>query len=245
MDLQGRVALVTGSSRGIGRGLALRLAKEGADVVINYLSSKEEAERASNEVRSQGRKCTVIQADVTNQAQVHRMIDKIAEEYGRLDILINNAGRFFYKTVADMTREEWLSVLDVNLNGTFYCSNAAIPLMRKHKWGRIINIGATEGVIGRASPGAAAYAAAKSGMIALTRSLALEEGDNGITANVVTPGIVNLEMTFEEATGKNPELPLGRVCTVDDIAEAVLFLASSRASYITGATITVSGGWGI
>jgi len=245
MELKGRVSLVTGSSRGIGRGLAIRLAREGADVVINYLSSKDEAEKVSREIKSLGRRCVVIKADVTDISEVEKMFDTISKEFGRLDILINNAGRFFYKPVAEMTREEWLGVLDVNLNGTFYCSKFAIPLMRKQKWGRIINIGAIEGVIGKASPGAAAYAAAKSGMIAFTRCLALEEGDNGITVNIVTPGIVNLEMSFEEAMGKNPELPLGRVCTVDDIAEAVLFLASNRASYITGATITVSGGWGL
>ncbi len=245
MSLRGRVALVTGGTRGIGKGIAIGLAREGARVAIAYRENKASAQNALRELQMAGAECFAVEADVTNPAKVTFLLDTVLERCGRLDILVNNVGDFRWRTLAESTVEEWREILDSNLMSVFYASRAALPAMRRQRWGRIINLGAVgaERAFGQAT--ISAFAAAKAAVVALSRSLALEEAKNGITVNVVNPSNIDeKELTLSEARRiRDARFPIGRPPTAEDVAAAVLFFVSEEAEYVTGQVLNVSGGW--
>ncbi|MBU5334063.1 3-oxoacyl-[acyl-carrier-protein] reductase [Anaerocolumna aminovalerica] len=245
--LKNKVALVTGASRGIGRAIALTLAGYGAIVIINYCGSKEKAEEIVNQIKENGGTAIAYQADVADFEAVKTMFSDITKEYGRIDILVNNAGITKDNLILKMSEEEFDAVINTNLKGVFNCLKQASRIMLKQKEGRIINISSISGVVG--NPGQANYCAAKAGVIGITKSLAKELGSRGITVNAVAPGYINTDMTAvlkDDLKEKVTELiPLKRLGEVEDIAETVAFLASDKASYITGQTIQVDGGLGM
>ncbi|HEV2233451.1 MAG TPA: SDR family oxidoreductase [Terriglobia bacterium] len=245
MTLKHRVALVTGASRGIGREIALSLGRAGARVAVSYRTNKLDAQKVVHALRALGVESLAIATDITDPARVKDMIEGLVRHFGRLDILVNNVGDFQWKPVFDSTIEEWHAILTSNLSSVFYSSKFALPTMRHHHWGRIINLGAVgaERAFGQAK--ISAFSAAKSGLVAFSRSLALEEARNGITVNVVNPAIIDdKELSREEADRiSDARFPVGRPATAQDVAEAVRFFASEDASFITGQVLNVSGGW--
>jgi len=245
--LKNKVALVTGASRGIGRAIALTLAGYGAIVIVNYCGSKEKADEIVNQIKDNGGTAIAYQADVADFEAVKTMFADITKEYGRIDILVNNAGITKDNLILKMSEEEFDAVINTNLKGVFNCLKQASRIMLKQKEGRIINISSISGVVG--NPGQANYCAAKAGVIGITKSLAKELGSRGITVNAVAPGYINTDMTSvlkDDLKEKVTELiPLKRLGEVEDIAETVAFLASDKASYITGQTIQVDGGLGM
>ncbi len=243
--LTNRIALVTGGSRGLGRGIALALASNHATVIVNYLNRGVDAKETVRRITSNGGQAWPFQADVTDPAQVAAIIEAIAERFGRLDMLINNVGAFLWQDVVNQTDDEWRHVIDSNLSSVFYCTRAAIPLMRRQRWGRIVNLGITGGQSTDPAAHMAAYVAAKAGMIALSKCVALEEARNGITVNVVCPGVVpDTERTLNQALSiRDDKVPVGRPGTWEDVGNAVLFFLSEAASFVTGAVLEVNGGW--
>lgn len=242
--LEGRVAVVTGASRGIGREVALTLAKYGADVVVNYNGSEEKAKEVVAEIETLGRKAIAIKASVSSMDEVSQMIDETVEKFGRIDILVNNAGITKDNLVLKMTEDDFDAVIDTNLKGTFLCMKQVYRLMMKQRYGRIINMSSVIGVSGNA--GQVNYAASKAGVIGMTKSLARELGTRGVTVNAIAPGFIETEMTDvlsdkvkQEIEG---QIPLKRMGQVQDVAEAVAFLASDKAAYITGQVLHVDGG---
>jgi 3-oxoacyl-[acyl-carrier protein] reductase len=239
------VALVTGASRGIGKEIALTLGRAGVRLAISYRTNKLGAQKVASEVRALGVEGFTISTDVTDARRVKELIDGVLEHFGRLDILVNNVGDFEWKPVVDSTLEEWDAVLASNLYSAFYTTKCALPVMRRQHWGRIINLGAVgaERAFGQAK--ISAYSAAKAGLVAFSRSVALEEARHGITVNVVNPPVIdNKEISLEEAERMtDARFPVGRPATGRDIAEAVKFFASEEASFITGQVLNVSGGW--
>ena len=243
MSLENKVALVTGSSRGIGKTIALKLAEAGASLVINYKSDSSAAEEVLQSIKKMRRKTIAIQCDVSNFADVEEMVKKVTSEFGRIDILVNNVGPFLYKSIYDTTIQEWHQVINSNLNSTFYCCKAVIPIMRKQKSGIIINIGAPNAERTQGYTRNCAYATAKTGVVVLSKSLAKEEGRNGIRVNVVNPGFIETDQYTEEMKQDMPkQVPLGRLGKPEDIASAVLFLVSDEANYTTGSVLNVHGG---
>lgn len=244
MLLQGKVALVTGGSRGIGRAIALALAQEGANVLVNYAGNQQAAEEVVKEIESLGRKSISIQANISDSDQVQKMVDQAVQTFGRLDILVNNAGITRDNLLIRMKEEEWDQVLDTNLKGVFLTSKAAAKPMMKQRYGKIINISSVVGVLG--NPGQANYVAAKAGVIGLTKTLARELASRNITVNAVAPGFIETDMTAKlgEEVRKNllSQIPLNRLGQPDDIAQVVLFLCSDKSNYITGQTLHVDGG---
>lgn len=247
MKLDHKIALVTGGGQGIGKAIALKLASEGADIIINYIdlgNNKEIAEGAKKEVEQYGVKCTLMAANVASFEETKDMFDAIKKEFGRLDILINNAGITRDNLILRMKESEFDSVIDVNLKGTFNCMKHATRLMMKQKYGRIVSLSSVVGVMGNA--GQVNYSASKAGIIGMTMSLAREVGSRGITVNAVAPGFIKTAMTDvlsdEIKSQMLSQIPLGSLGEVDDIANTVLFLASDDAKYITGQTIHVDGG---
>lgn len=245
MALVNRVALITGGSRGIGRGIAMRLAQEGARIAISYRSNKSAAQQALRQLQANGADCVAVETDVTDAAKADQLVATVAERYGRIDILVNNVGGFRWGALAESSLEEWQSIFDSNLSSVLYVSRAALPHMRRGRWGRIINLGAVgaERAFGQAK--ISAYAAAKAAVVALSRSLALEEAKNGITVNVVNPSNIDeKELSLSEARRmRDARYPIGRPPTVEDVAAAVAFFASDEAEYVTGQVVNVSGGW--
>jgi 3-oxoacyl-[acyl-carrier protein] reductase len=241
---EGRVAIVTGGGRGIGRAVALRLAKEGADVAISYRSNDEAAEKAAEEVRTAGMRCETFRGDVALQKDVEALFKGVIEAFGRIDILVNNAGLTRDNLMMRMKEEEFDDVLNTNLKGTYLCTRAVLRPMIRARWGRIINISSVVGLVGNA--GQANYAASKAGIIGFTKSVAREVAQRGITANVVAPGYVETELT-----GNLPEkvknqikgqVPAGRFGEAEEVAEVVAFLAGEGSGYVTGQTVAVDGG---
>ena len=243
MSLENKVALVTGSSRGIGKTIALKLAQAGASLAVNYKSNIGAANEVVESIRKMGRKAISIQCDVSNFADVEEMVKKMMAEYDRIDILVNNVGPFLYKPIYDTTIQEWHQIMNSDLNSTFYCCKVVVPIMRKQKSGNIINIGApnaerTQGYILNC-----AYATAKTGVVVFSKSLAKEEAENGIRVNVVNPGFIGTDEYTEEMKKDMPkQVPLGRLGKPEDIANAVLFLVSDEANYITGSVLNIHGG---
>ena len=244
MLLDGKVALVTGASRGIGRAIALRLASEGAKVAINYAGSTAKAEAVKTEIEQNGGEAILVQADVSDSASVDAMVAKVIEAFGQIDILVNNAGITRDGLMMRMKDEDFDAVINTNLKGVFYCTKVVSKLMMKKRSGRIINMASVVGLMGNA--GQTNYAAAKAGVIGFSKSAAKELAARGITVNMVAPGFIATDMTAA-MTDKAKEMtltgiPLKRMCEPEDVANAVLFLASDNASYITGQTINVDGG---
>ncbi len=245
MATQNRVALVTGASRGIGRGIAVELGRARLRVAIAYRTNKISAERVLGELRSLGTESLAIATDVTDPARVAEMLDQVVRHFGRLDILVNNVGNFEWKPVFDSTFSEWQAIFHSNLSSVFHTCKGALPIMRHQRWGRIINVGAVgaERAFGQAK--ISAFAAAKAAVVAFSRSLALEEARYGITVNVVNPATMDdKELSLEEAERiSDARFPVGRPATAEDVAQAVKFFASEEAAFVTGQVLNVSGGW--
>ncbi len=243
MSLSGRVAFVTGASQGIGRACAMRLAKDGASVAV-AARNKEKLDELVNEITGAGGQAHAITLDVADEEQVKSAIKATLSQFGKIDILINNAGITRDQLVMRMKRADWDAVLQTNLTSAYLCIQQVIPSMLKQRWGRIINITSVFGQMGQA--GQANYSASKAGLIGLTMAIAREVGSRSITCNAVAPGFIETAMTavLSEEFKQNAvkQIPLGRVGTSDDVASAVAFLASDEASYITGQVLSVNGG---
>lgn len=240
--LQGKVAIVTGASRGIGRAIARELAKFGASVVVNYASSSQAADELVSEITQAGGSAVALAADVSKEEQVDALINAAIEKFNRLDILVNNAGITRDTLLLRMKPEDWQAVIDLNLTGVFLCTRAASKIMLKQRSGRIINITSVAGLMG--NPGQANYSAAKAGVIGFTKTVAKELASRGITVNAVAPGFIATDMTSNlDAEGILKYIPLGRYGQPEEIAGMVRFLAADpAASYITGQVFNVDGG---
>jgi 3-oxoacyl-[acyl-carrier protein] reductase len=221
------------------------LAREGVRIAISYRTNKSAAQNTLRQIQSLGAECFAVEADATDSDKVQFLADTAAERFGRLDILVNNVGTFYWKAVVETTHEEWQRVIASNLFSTYYMSKAVVPVMRRQRWGRIINIGAVgaERAFGQAT--ISAYAAAKAAVVSFTRSLAIEEAKHGITVNVINPSNVDeKDLTLDEARRiRDTRSPIGRPPSADDVAAAVKFFASDEADFITGQVLNVSGGW--
>ncbi len=244
IDLTGKVALVTGSSRGIGAATAIKLAEAGADLVINYASSQGPAEEIASKINKIGRKAIVLQANVANFDEAKSLIKKTKKEFGKLDILVNNAGITNDKLLLRMKEDDWDQVIDINLKGVFNTTKSAARYLMKSEAGRIINLSSVVGLMGNA--GQANYAAAKAGILGLTKSTARELAVRGVTANVVAPGFIETDMTENLPENVKAEMlsniPANRFGKVDEVANLIVFLASPLAQYINGQVINVDGG---
>lgn len=242
--LDGKVALVTGASRGIGRGIALRLARDGASVAVNYRSGEAAARETVSSIEESGGRAIAVQGDVGVPEETTAAVAATMHDLGGLHILVNNAGISADMLTVRLSEEDWDKVLDTNLKGAFLVTKAALRPMMRQRWGRIINIASVSAFTGNV--GQASYAAAKAGMVGLTKSVAREVATRGITANVVAPGLVDTEMTQalpdEVRTWMLNQIPMGKPGTVEDVAAAVAFLASDDAAYITGNVLKVDGG---
>lgn len=244
LPLEGRLALVTGSSRGIGRATAVRLAELGADVAVNYRTDAAGAEETRTAVAALGRRSHTFAADASIEADVTHMFAEVEAALGPVAILVNNAGTTYDQLLMRMTLEQFDSVLRTNLHSAFLCTKAALRAMLRLRWGRIVNVASVSGILGQA--GQANYAASKAGLIALTKSTAREVASRGITANAVAPGFIPTELTSTVGEELRQYMlsvtPLGRFGTVDEVAAAITFLCLPGAGYITGQTLAVDGG---
>jgi len=245
MSLRNRVALVTGGSRGIGRGLALRLAQDGARIAIAYRSNKVAAQQTLRQLQTGGADCVAVETDVTDSNRCEQLIKTVVDRYGRLDIVVNNVGDFRWGMLAESSVPDWESIFASNLFTVLYMCRATLPHMRRVRWGRIINMGAVgaERAFGQAK--ISAYAAAKAAVVALSRSLALEEAKHGITVNVVNPSSIDEnELTLEEARRiRDARFPIGRPPTVEDVASTVAFFSFEGAEYGNGQVVKLQRGW--
>jgi len=243
LELSEKVALVTGAAQGIGRAVALLLARKGADIVISDINL-EKAEETAKEIEAIGRRALVLKANVANMGEVERMVEAVLERFGKIDILVNNAGIARDKLILRMTEEDWDAVLNVNLKGTFNCTKAVIRHMSKQRRGKIVNIASVVGEMGNV--GQANYSASKAGVIGFTKTVAREFAQRGINVNAIAPGYIETPMTEDLPEKAKEELkrmiPMERLGQPDDIAEAVLFLVSDSSNYITGHILNVNGG---
>jgi len=243
LRLAGKVALVTGAAQGIGRGIALLLAQNGADIVISDINL-EKAQETAKEIEGAGQRAMAIKVDVVHSEEVERMVQTILERFGHIDILVNNAGIARDKLILRMTEEDWDAVLNVNLKGTFNCTKAVVRHMSKQRSGKIVSIASVVGEMGNV--GQANYSASKAGVIGFTKTIAREFAQRGINVNAIAPGYIETPMTDalpEKAKGELRQLiPMDRLGRIEDVAEAVLFLVSETSSYITGQVLNVNGG---
>ena len=238
-ELTGRIALVTGGSRGIGRAAAVALAKAGADVAVNFNLREAEAKAVCVELEAAGRRALAVRADVSKAAEVARLVETVEKALGGIDILVNNAGISRPQPLSEITEQDWDDVLTVNLKSMFLVTQAVLPGMRQRKWGRVINLSSVAaqlgGVIGPH------YAASKAGAIGLTHSYAALLAKEGITANAIAPALIETEMITSNPKAQPALIPVGRFGTVEEVADAVVMLACN--GYITGQTISINGGW--
>ena len=241
--LEGKTALVTGASRGIGRAIALELAREGAKVAVNYQSSDAAAKEVADEINKSGGACILVKANLADPREARGTVKKVADQFGHLDILVNNAGITRDKRIGKMTDEEWLEVIGTNLNAAFFCTSAAIPIMTGQSYGRIVNISSMNGQVG--AFGQANYSASKGGIIAFTRTAALELAKSNITVNAIAPGFTETDMFAKVPANLQAQIrgkiPLNRFAQPEEIAKAVIFLVADG-DYITGQQINVNGG---
>lgn len=244
MRLEGKTAIVTGSSRGLGRAIALAFAREGADVLVNYATREEPAREVVAAIQGMGRRALLHRADVADAAQIAGMVEAALAAFGRVDLLVNNAGITLPKGVLETTAAEWERVLRTNLTGVFLCAQAVIPGMIAQGGGRIINLSSTAGQTGTLS--GPAYCAAKAGVIGLTKNLAVALAKHNIQVNALAPALIDTEILYWRTEAQWKEtlagIPLGRLGSPDDLAEVAVLLASSGGNFITGATIDVNGG---
>jgi 3-oxoacyl-[acyl-carrier protein] reductase len=244
MKLNGKAAIVTGASRGIGREIALELARQGANVAVNYSGSEEKANETVEEIKALGREAFAVKADVSDSEAVTAMMKETLETFGSIDILVNNAGITRDNLLMRMKEEEWDQVISINLKGVFLCTKAATRQMMKQRSGRIINVSSIVGVSG--NPGQANYVAAKAGVIGLTKTSAKELASRGITVNAIAPGFISTDMTDKLNEEVKEQMlsgiPLGRLGDPSDIAKVAVFLASEDSRYMTGQTLHVDGG---
>jgi 3-oxoacyl-[acyl-carrier protein] reductase len=242
MDLTNKVALVTGSGRGIGKAIAVRLSEAGAIVIINDVT--DDAKATSEELIASGKQSLFIKANISSSSEVNQMITTIINTYGKIDILVNNAGITRDQLTMLLTDEDWDSVLNINLKGVFYCTRSVLKHMMKQRWGRIINISSISGIVG--NPGQVNYCAAKAGIIGITRTVAKEMASRQITVNAIAPGYIETDMTQKLPEKVKEEcmrrIPQGCFGTPRDIAETAAFFASNEAKYITGQVLCVDGG---
>ena len=237
--LQGKTVLVTGGNRGIGAAVALALAKVGADVAINYRARTDEAEKVCAEIRKMGRRALAVKADVSKSPEVAGMVSQIKQEFGDVNILVNNAGMMRVRKPEEITEADWDEHINVNLKSAFLVTQAVLPQMRAQRWGRIINISSVAAQVGGlVGPH---YAASKAGMLGLTRSYASVLAKEGITANSICPALIDTEMVRANPRATPSLIPIGRFGTADEVASIVLMLAEN--AYITGQTINANGGW--
>lgn len=243
VSLEGKIALVTGGARGIGREIALLFAKQGADMALCDVDL-EKAEQTAKEIKALGRECLVLKADVTDSGSVQVMVDKILDKFKKLDILINNAGITRDSLVFRMSEQDWDKVIAVNLKGTFLCTRIVSKVMLKQRFGRIVNLASIIGIMGNI--GQANYAASKAGIIGLTKSVAKELAPRGVCVNAIAPGFIETEMTAKLSEDVRKRMlsviPLGRFGEPKDVADLALFLSSESSSYITGQVIQIDGG---
>jgi len=241
---EGRVAIVTGGGRGIGRAIAVRIAREGANVAISYRSNDAAAEETAKAVREAGTKCEVFKGNVASPGDVEALFKGVSDAFGRVDILVNNAGITRDNLMMRMKEDEFDDVLQTNLKGTYLCTRAALRPMVRARWGRIVSVSSVVGLVGNA--GQANYAASKAGIIGFTKSVAREVAQRGITVNAVAPGYVETELTGtlpEDVKDRiKAQVPMGRFGEAEEVAEVVAFLAGEDAGYVTGQTIAVDGG---
>jgi 3-oxoacyl-[acyl-carrier protein] reductase len=245
-SLEGRVALVTGASRGIGRAAALALAREGASVAVGFGSNAGAAEQVADEVRLLGVNAVVLGAELSDAEQAAALVQRTVEALGRVDVVVNNAGIARDNLSMRMSDADWRAVIDVDLTAAFVICRAALRPMLRQRWGRIVNVSSISGV--RGNPGQANYAAAKAGLIGMTKSLAREVGSRSITVNAVAPGFIETDMTETLDTQLRvrvvEQIPLERMGTAEEVGDAIAFLASAKSSYITGHVLHVDGGMG-
>jgi 3-oxoacyl-[acyl-carrier protein] reductase len=238
-QLSGKVALVTGGSRGIGAAIAMALARAGADVAVNYIRQGEQAEAVCSEIRRQGRRAKPFSADVSQSASVERMVETINQEFGAVHILVNNVGIARPQKIQEIRESDWDEIIAVNLKSTFLVTQAVLPAMQLAHWGRIINISSvaaqTGGIVGPH------YAASKAGLLGLTHSYAALLAKSGITVNAIAPALIVTEMVSSNVNARTELIPVGRFGTVEEIADVAVMLATN--GYITGQTINVNGGW--
>ncbi|MCL1630895.1 3-oxoacyl-[acyl-carrier-protein] reductase [Sporolactobacillus sp. CPB3-1] len=244
MSLESKVALVTGASRGIGRAVALRLARLGASIIVNYSGNQERAEETAAEIRAYGSDALICQCDISDESAVQAMVKQSLAHFGKIDIVVNNAGITRDGLLMRLKEEDWDAVINTNLKGVFHVTKAVLRPMMRQKSGRIINIASVVGILG--NPGQANYVAAKAGVIGLTKATAREVASRGITVNAVAPGFIVTDMTnqlSEDVKEKmKQEIPLGKLGTPEDVAGVVAFLASDDGSYMTGQTLSIDGG---
>lgn len=247
MRLKDKVCLVTGSSRGIGREIALRMAAEGADVIVNYSRSRDAAEETGEQIEAMGRRALVVQAEVTKKEDVDRMVKEAMDAFGRVDVLVNNAGGFPIKPFALVSEEEWDEVINLDLKSIFLCCKAIYGTMSSQRNGIIINMASVSGLVG--AVGMVPYSAAKGGVISFTKALARELAPLHITVNAIAPGIIDTKTTFETFPAaaleayKTYQVPLSRLGTPEDIVGLTIFLATNESAYITGQVYAVDGGF--
>jgi len=243
-ELEGKISLVSGASRGVGKAIALKLASLGSKVAINYLASDEAADKVAREIESQGGEAMLVKANVADATAVKAMTRQIVSRWGKIDILVNNAGIAKDSLLPRMPDDIWDEVINTNLRGAYLCTKFALRSMMDQSWGRIINISSLAGVVG--NPGQANYSAAKGGLIAFTKSVAREMGSRNITANAIAPGFIVTDMTEKLPQETKDDIlsriPLNRFATPEDVSDLVAFLASERAGYITAQVICIDGG---
>jgi 3-oxoacyl-[acyl-carrier protein] reductase len=238
-DLNGRVALVTGGSRGIGRAIALALAEAGADVAVNYVSHLREAQEVESRITQSGKRCAAIQADVSIRSEVDRLVAAAENRLGPIDILVNNAGISRPQAIEDITEQDWDDLIAVNLKSCFLVTQAVLPGMRARQWGRIVNLSSVAAQVGGVV--GPHYAASKAGMLGLTRYYARHLAKEGIRVNAIAPALIETEMVTSNPNAQPAHIPVGRFGSVEEVAQVAVMLATN--GYMTGQTINVNGGW--